>query len=587
MRIRRAGRNKDEAELFEEETGMSGSSKVNASMTDHSLGGEVSGQTAGRLSRRELLRLAGAAGAGLGAPFLQGCAGQVVRKKQMSNAWMTSSQLWGLGVASGYPSPHGVVLWTRLVADHGELDDVIPVQWEVAHDQTFTQIAAKGTADAVAQLGHSVHVEVGGLAPDRPYFYRFRYRDNRSETGLTRTAPAANQLVSSLRLVLASCQNWQHGYFHAWSHAAREAPHLIMFVGDYIYEGGASKGPFGSGPRDLVRAHDSAEVMTLEHYRKRYALYKSDRHLRTAHQAAPWVCTWDDHEVANDYAADRDAHERPEFLKRRAAAYQAYWEHMPLPIATLQRALLPSMQIYTRLQWGRLAGIHMLDDRQYRDYPACASAGAATPWLHECPELSDEKRSLLGRKQEAWLAEGLKQSNAHWTLIGQQTLMAETNQANAADARAGKARYWTDGWNGYRPARERFYQDLANAQKVGRARDTLVLSGDVHAWYIANLKSQADIAKHGERAPVLATEFCGTSITSMSWPQERAAQMAELNSQYCYARSDRRGYTLFEITPSATQVSLRSVTNPKLPESTIETLATFDVLRGQPGTVLK
>jgi alkaline phosphatase D len=566
---------------------MSGSSKVDASMTDPLVGSEVSGQTAGALSRRELLRLASAAGVGLGAAFLQGCAGKLVRNTQRSKVSMTNSLIWSLGVASGYPGPHSVVLWTRLIADHGELDDVIAVQWEMAHDQTFAQIAAKGTADAVSHLGHSVHVEVNGLAPDRPYYYRFRYRDNRSDIGLTRTAPLANQLVSSLRLVLASCQNWQHGYFNAWGHAVRDAPDLIMFVGDYIYEGGASKGPFGSGPRDLVRAHDGPEVITLEQYRKRYELYKSDRHLRSAHQAAPWVCTWDDHEVANDYAADRDTHERPGFLKRRAAAYQAYWEHMPLPIASFERALLPAMQMYTRLQWGRLASVHMLDDRQYRDYPACASAGAGTPWLHECPELNDEKRSLLGRKQEAWLAEGLKQSSAHWTLIGQQTLMAQTNQANAADARAGKERYWADGWNGYRPARERFYRDLANAQKIGRARDTLVLSGDVHAWNVANLKSQADIAKHGERAPVLATEFCGTSITSMSWPQERAAQMAELNSQYCYARSDRRGYTLFEITPDTVQVSLRSVLNPKSPESGIETLARFDVQRGQPGTRLK
>jgi alkaline phosphatase D len=562
---------------------MSGSSKVNASMTDRASGGELSGQTAGQLSRRELLRLAGAAGVGMGTAFLQACAAPGSRKSASAKHWLRHSTAFALGVASGTPGAHSVVLWTRIMGDPHEAGPSLAVHWEVAHDASFAQVVAKGMADAVEPLGHSVHVEVQGLAPSRWYFYRFRVGDAVSPVGRTRTAPASTEVASNMRLVMASCQNWQHGYFHAWRHAVADHPDLIMFVGDYIYEGGAAKGPFGSGPEDLVRSHLSPEVFSLEEYRGRYALYKSDAHLQAAHRAAPWISTWDDHEVANDYARDRDSRERTGFLKRRAAGYQAYWEHLPLPIATLQPSLLPDMQIYNRLQWGRLAHIHMLDDRQYRDYPACAKSGVSSPWVHDCPELNDAKRSLLGMKQESWLAEGLKQSSANWTLIGQQTLMAETNQASAAEARAGKARYWTDGWNGYRPARERFYRDLSAAQRTGHARDTVVLSGDVHAWYVANLQSQADLAKFGEQAPVLATEFCGTSLTSMSWPQERAARIAELNSQYRYARSDRRGYTLLELAPEKIEVSLRSVVNAKLPDSGVETLAKFEVKRGKPG----
>ena len=336
---------------------------------------------------------------------------------------------FSLGVASGSPLPNAVVLWTRVLANPLDAASTPPValqlRWEVAHDEAFSRIAAKGTATALPALAHSVHVDAKGLQPGRWYWYRFMLGDAVSPIGRTRTAPAASEMPAMLKLAVASCQHWEFGSYAAHRHIAASAPDLVAFVGDYIYEWG----PYRlAHPAKAVRTDES---LTLENYRARYAQYKSDRDLQAAHHAAPWIVTWDDHEVANDYTSDVDPRNSAGFLARRAAAYQAFYEHMPIRLP--ERADYAKYRIFQRFDWGQLARFHVLDDRQYRAHHACNLGSASR---RDCAELTDPGRSMLGGEQEAWLEQGLKTSKARWSIIAQQTLMAQS----------GRERVWTLGW---------------------------------------------------------------------------------------------------------------------------------------------
>jgi alkaline phosphatase D len=529
--------------------------------------------------RRNLFRLAIASSLGLSGGVLSGCA---FSGAQFLRA-IGGESPFGLGVASGSPTSNSVVLWTRLCLGLNSKyvipNERVAVTWELARDERFKTIVARGVADAIPELGHSIHVEPSNLQAHRHYWYRFRVGDAISPVGRTLTAPRADESVDRLRVILGSCQHWEQGYFHAWKHAVDENPDIIVFTGDYIYEYGPS------ADKTRPRLHNSAEVKALAGYRARYALYKSDVDLQAAHAIAPWLMTWDDHEVANDYAADRDERANPDFLARRSAAYQAYWEHSPLPMGVFDRALMPSMKIYNRYGWGRLAQFHMLDDRQYRDYQACPhnKAGASTVWRDQCAELDFPGRSMLGAKQEAWLSDGLMRDSATWTLIGQQTLMAHTNQAMDQDLANGRERFWTDGWNGYQPARERLLQTIQKAQANARSRNPLVLGGDVHAWYLSDLQLQSEVKKVGPKAAVVASEICGTSITSRSWSQEVVDKLKGNLAHLKYARSDKRGYTLIDVTSKQATIQLRAMDDVRRSDSKISTIATASVLQGRPG----
>src|SRR5688572_20814654 len=348
---------------------------------------------------------------------------------------------FSLGVASGYPSNSGMVLWTRLAPifdapGGGMPPEIVPVAWEVARDAGMTDIAASGTAYASPEWGHSVHVEPTGLQPNRPYWYRFRSGDAQSAIGHTRTFPGPGGKPQRVRFAFASCQQYEQGYYGAYRHMAADHLDLILHLGDYIYE--------SSWGRDHVRKHNAAEAVTLDDYRARHALYKSDPDLQSAHAACPWLLAWDDHEVSNDYAAERSQTlDAPEwFLARRAAAYKAWYEHMPVPRRMLPVG--PHMRIYSRVGFGNLAAFYMVDNRQHRTWQACARpgrGGGASVEAADCAELADPKRTLLGATQEQWLEAGLAASRLRWNVIGQQTLMAQMNRAESG----GKS-IFTDGW---------------------------------------------------------------------------------------------------------------------------------------------
>jgi alkaline phosphatase D len=468
---------------------------------------------------------------------------------------------FALGIASGHPRPDRLVLWTRLSG--ADLPAKVDVNWELAHDEAFTRVAARGTEVADATWCHSVHAEPQGLEAGRGYWYRFTALGQRSPVGRTRTAPAADA-VASLRFAIASCQRWDHNHYAAWRHVAAQDLDLVLFLGDYIYE--------YASPPNALRPHDGPTTLTLDDYRARYAQYKSDPALQAAHASAPWITVWDDHEIENDYAAGMpQGGPEPLFASRRAAATQAYWEHMPFPKAWRPRG--SELRLYERYDWGRLARIHTLDDRQYRDVQACPKrgrSGSNTVLRKECDALVDPRRSLLGAQQERWLADGWDPQRP-WNLVAQQTLMARFSWTDPAQG----GTYWTDGWDGYAASRQRLLQGVAERKLPG----AVVLGGDVHAHYVADLKVDYDDGK----APVVASEFCGTSISSNGMAQSRVDAALPHNPHLHYARSDQRGYVSFTLDAKQLQAQLQVVLDPKNPASEVNVAARFAVELGRPG----
>ncbi|MGE5129953.1 MAG: alkaline phosphatase D family protein [Sphingomonadaceae bacterium] len=467
-----------------------------------------------------------------------------------------------LGVASGYPSPGVVVLWTRLL---GELDpSPVRVRWELAADESMRHVVASGVESAAPEWAHSVHVEAKGLAPGRPYWYRFMAGDAVSRVGRTRTAPRRDARVERLRFAFASCQQYEQGYYGAWRHVVADDPDLVVFLGDYIYE--------SSWGREHVRAQDPGEPYSLDEYRTRYACYKSDPDLQAAHAACPWLLTWDDHEVDNDYANDRpeDGLPRSRFLARRAAAYRAYYEHMPLPAR--MRPHGPHMRIYTQLGWGSLARVYLLDDRQYRAYQVCPRkhGGGSVVSDAECPERIDPRRSMLGARQESWLERAFAGSNAGWNIVAQQTLMAQFARGTGT-----ARRFWTDGWDGYPAARRKLLESMMRR----RLANPVVIGGDVHFHAVADLKGDFD----DPAAPVVATEFCGTSITSQSRAQAELDASRADNPHVKLADGRYRGYVRAELRARTLRADLRAMETVRTRDAPCSTLASFAVEDGRAG----
>ena len=396
-----------------------------------------------RLTRRELLNIAWKLGLAAIVP-------PVLSDRVLAQP-LFRSYPFPLGVASGDPWPDSVVLWTRLAPeplDGGGMPMAnVEVGWEMAPDRAFRNIVHKGTAVARPELGHSVHVEAAGLQPGREYFYRFHCGAEVSQIGRTKTAPAEGAAVDSLRFAVCGCSHYETGYFTAFRRIAAENFDFVFHTGDYIYEARADS---GKNPA-VVRQHRGDEIYTVVDYRNRYALYKSDPDLRAAHAAAPFIVTWDDHEVDNDYAGDMDEGNTPPelFLLRRAAAYQAYYETMPLRASTLPTG--PSMRLYRRLRFGRLIDFTVLDTRQFRSNQACNGVSATG-----CTDAWAPTRTILGAEQERWLFEQLGNARATWTVLGQQVPTFARDMVRAAP----NAQFSMDKWDGYGAARQRLYARL-------------------------------------------------------------------------------------------------------------------------------
>jgi alkaline phosphatase D len=470
---------------------------------------------------------------------------------------------FSLGVASGCPTQDGCVLWTRLAPEPlngcgiGEMP--VEVGWEVAEDENFARIVQRGTARAIAEEAHSLHVELRGLQPHRWYWYRFIAGSAVSPIGRTRTAAATG--MPPMRLALASCQQYEQGYFSAYRHMAREDLDLVVHVGDYIYD--------MSWGRQQIRRHLTGIPTTLLEYRNRYALYKGEADLQAAHAAFPWLVTWDDHEVADDYTNDRSPLQADaEIFKRlRAAAYRAFWEHMPLPAA--MRPVGPDATIYSGWRFGTLADVIVLDDRQYRSRHACFEGKRGAGLTGDCAARVSPERTMFGAAQERWLDQRLARRNGRWTVIAQQTLMAELDRGRDAPA------YWMDGWGGYPAARQRLIDGI-----VGHSvENPLVLGGDVHSWWVTDLKRDPTRPD----SPTVASEIVGTSITSEGPNPQYLERLMAKNPHVKYARSDKRGYTTVRLGEQKAEIAFRAIDNVVDSNTGISDLARFAVENGRAG----
>jgi alkaline phosphatase D len=471
-----------------------------------------------------------------------------------------------LGVASGYPLPDAVALWTMLAPD--DVDDAaelgkgdVAVDWILAEDPALARVVAKGRAPALRELAHSVHVEAGGLRSGRDYWYRFAAGGMASAVGHTRTAPSTMDRPARHRLAFASCQQYEQGWYVAYRDMAAQDLDLAVHVGDYIYE--------SSWGSHHVRRHTGGIPTTLPEFRARYALYKRDPDLRAAHAACPWLVAWDDHEVANDYTNDVSPRTRdPQaFLAIRAAAYQAWYEHMPVPASFRPRG--PDARIYGQYRFGDLVDVTMLDGRQYRSQHACLPGTSTSP-LVDCAERHSPSRTFLGSAQEQWFAERMRTSDALWSVVAQTTLVAEVDRKPGPEHG-----YWMDGWDGYTASRTK----LVDALAAQRHRNAIVVGGDVHAFWASDLRR--DFAER--HAAAVATEFVGGAITSQGSSPATIAALLAKNPQLRYGRADRRGYGILTLERSGASVEFRAVDDEKDRQSAVRTLARFAIENGRPG----
>jgi alkaline phosphatase D len=518
------------------------------------------------LTRRRFLVAAGSAAALVALPRSINAA--------IAKPPLPSAALFTLGVASGDPTPDGVVLWTRLAPDPlnggGMPDRSVDVTWEVARDEDMRRIVKRGVEVARAKGAHAVHTDVRGLDAGREYWYRFRVAGQESPVGRTVTAPAEHIRDTQLRFAFASCQDWQNGYWPAHRHLAEEGLDLVLHLGDYIYEyGPEAKTRPGSPP---ARVHDGPEVFGLESYRNRHALYKTDPALQAAHARAPWIVTWDDHEVENNYADDTPEETTlppGNFSERRANAFRAYYEHMPL-----RRSASPdgdSLRLYRRLAWGALADFNVLDTRQYRTDQPCGDG------LQNCAGRFDPDATMTGEKQERWLLNGLRKSRARWNVLAQQTIFAEVD-FNPAPGSAGPAGLFNvDQWDGYVAQRRRISEFLA----AERPSNPIVLTGDIHSSWANEIKLDYD----NPASPTVAAEFVGTSISSDFPAAFIAPVQAALpdNPHIKFFDGLNRGYVRCEVDKDAWRTDFRAVATVDVPDAPVSTVRSFVVEDGVPG----
>ena len=472
-----------------------------------------------------------------------------------------------LGVASGDPLSDGVVLWTRLAPDPlsggGMGGAPVDVEWLVARDDGMKDVVRSGTSSALPDLAHSIHVEVGGLDPDRVYWYRFRAGGAESPVGRTRTAPAGEATPQRLQFAFASCQNYTQGYYTAHANLAREDLHAVLFLGDYIYEGTAR----GDIVRDYAKRGWS---YTLADYRDRYAQYKTDRDLQAAHAAFAWIVTWDDHEVENNYAGgiDRDDPHNKAALAERAAGYQAFYEHMPVRAPRPQG---PALKLYRSFSYGGLATFFVLDTRQYRSPEVALCRELDQTPSGYCPASIDPTRTMLGADQRGWLLKSLSASASSWNFVAQSVRFAQQ------DSNPEPAKHTFDGvdnWMGYVADRQAILEQFASSN------NPVVLSGDSHVNFVYDLKRDFG----DPTSPTVGTELLATSISSEGDPfiEQTLFTPPAKNPQLRFF-DNHRGYVRCSLEPARLTADFRAVSTVRKPAATVSTTATFVVDDGKPG----
>jgi alkaline phosphatase D len=518
----------------------------------------------GPLSRRQVLTRAAAAGAALSAGAM------IPSPRALATFGGLGGYPFVSGVASGDPGPDRVVLWTRLALD--ALGDTplparrIAVAWEIADDEGMRSVRRSGVTLADPAQNHSIHVDVGGLRPGREYWYRFYAGGEASAVGRTRTAPAFGAAPRTLRFCFVSCSQFEHGYFTAYGRIVDDDPAFLVHVGDYIYEYGTDvyKAPGGN-----VRHHVGAETMTLADYRRRYGQYHTDPDLLEARRLIPFVTTPDDHEVENNYAGviseqDTEPDQDPAvFRERRTAAYRAYAEWMPLRAAQVRPD--GSLRLFRELPMGDLCDLVVADTRQFRTNQPCGDT-----FNSDCPGMTDPAQTLPGLPQERWLVTRLARSRSRWNVLAQQVQMAQEDFIEGPGAG-----YNTDSWDGYKESRRRVLAGIARA----KTRNPVVLTGDVHQHYAADLK----VDFTNPAAAVVASEFVGTSVSSGGDGNDTVQSAALRENPWIQYNANRRGYVRIDLSAAELRADMQILPYVSRPGAPGTTGASFVIEDGRPG----
>ncbi|MEV5889331.1 alkaline phosphatase D family protein [Nonomuraea fuscirosea] len=467
------------------------------------------------------------------------------------------------GVSSGDPRPDGVVLWTRLATDPLADDGLggmprtpVPVRWELAEDDGMRRVVRRGVATARPELAHAVHVEVNGLRPGREYWYRFTVGNETSRTGRTKTAPDPGW-NTEISFAYASCQQWETGFYTAYRDLAAQDLDLIGHLGDYIYE--LAIGATGGARKTSLSPAHNAPTQTLSQYRLRYALVNSDPDLQAARAVAPWFVALDDHDVEDNWGADRSpTGGTPEnFLRRRAAAFRACFENQPMRPSALPAG--PDMSMYQRLRYGRLATFHVLDERQFRS-PADIAARL------------DPGRTMLGERQAAWLLDGLGRSRSTWNLLANQVQMFQLDRLTDP----GLQQLNPDTWDGYAAERDRLWAGITEREVA----NPVVITGDAHVNCAAELK--ADFAKPD--SPTVGVEFLATSITSGGNGSDTTPGGAEWLAANPHLKffNNQRGYVRCHVAQDTMRADYVVVDQITTPDGTASVRKSFVVESGRP-----
>ncbi|MBH5334381.1 alkaline phosphatase D family protein [Streptomyces pactum] len=477
------------------------------------------------------------------------------------------------GVASGDPLSDGVLLWTRVTPEPGAVPGSgrgpeVAVEWEVAEDESFGTVVAKGTVRTSAATDHTVKADVRGLRPATPYFFRFSAGGAQSPTGRTLTAPAGHQTPGSVRFGVVSCSNWEAGHFAPYRHlAARRDLDAVLHLGDYIYEYAT-----GTYPEEeyVVRQHSPAhEITTLADYRARHGQYKTDADLQALHRAHPVIAIWDDHEFANDAwsggAENHTAGAEGDWAARVAAAKQAYFEWMPVRPSTAGTT-------YRRLRFGSLADLHLLDLRSFRSQQAAVGSGA----------VDDPDRTLTGRAQLDWLKSGLAASDAAWKLVGTSVMISPVAFgslpahllepiAELLGLPKGGLAVNTDQWDGYTDDRRELLAHLTDRSIT----NTVFLTGDIHMAWANDVPVKAATYPLSRSA---ATEFVVTSVTSDNLDDllhvepgtlsvVAATAIKAANRHVKWVDMDHHGYGVLDVTADHAQMDYFTVSDRTDPQA--------------------
>ena len=512
------------------------------------------------------------------------------------------------GVASGDPDATSVVLWTRVT-----VAAPLEVEWELATDPRFARVVRQGRVSTGPERDFTVKVLAEGLEPGGRYFYRFQAAGVTSPIGQTRTLPVGR--LERLGIALASCSNFAFGYFNAYDAIARDAAvDFVLHTGDYIYEYGAD-GWGGDVARQIGRVHQPAnEIVSLFDYRTRHAQYKTDAGSQAMLAAKPLLACWDDHESANNPwtggAQNHQPDKEGDWIDRRAASIQAYFEWMPVREPGPGRT---RMQFWRTWVFGDLATLSTLETRHtararqidYDPYRKTITSHAAAREM-ERDTFGAVGRTMLARELEAdltlaWTQSKLKDHS--WRLIGNPMPIARTrvpdvvalglipdpaSQAkplSAAVDLAWKGKwnlpFYPDTWDGYEWARERLY---SQAREAG-VDDLVFLTGDSHSFWanrLANAAGQPMGLELGTSGITSPGDFVESGFDPATAAKIDAA-VAEHNPEVVWTDNLHQGYVRVVLNRDEGRASFIGMSNIRSPRYVPRLISEWRMMRGDAG----